>query len=271
MLKLEVTFGADKVVFVNTKTEKAEGFAYFNHVDGKSAATALRKEADGRPNITRAALSVLVEVLASDRLAGYKGQTPLTESLPKEFKQAMREAESSHLRPLFLELLPKAMADADKAKAADRYIAECWAGGVYAVVKGEVSKYFCQVGRLPCVYNADGTPDTGKLLSIDAIRKLIANAKADLPADEDETFKDKWVRAIVKLDAEFNQRTGESKPPADETKAAIRALKSMLATFEGVDREYAELRTRAGSNVGAMAQVAVKQASKPAVKESATA
>lgn len=270
MLKLEVTFGADKVVFVNTKTEKAEGFVYFNHVDGKTAASALRKEADGRPNISRAALSVLVEVLASARLDGYRGKTPLNESLPKEFKQAMREAESAHLRPLFLELLPKNMADADKAKAADRYITECWAGGVYAVVKGEVSKYFCQVGRLPCVYNADGTPDTGKLLSIDAIRKLITNAKADLPASEEDEYKDKWVGKIVRLGMEFNQRNGESKPDANETKAAIAHLKTMLATFEGIDREYAELRTRAGSNVGALAQQAVQQASKQAKQQPVT-
>lgn len=269
MLKLEVTFGVDKVLFVNTKTERAEGYAYFEHLEGKKAVADLRKEVDGRPNVSRAALSVLIEVLSSERLAGYRGQTPLNEGLPKEFKQAMREAESAHIRPLFLDLMPKSMEPADKAKAADKYLTECWAGGVYAVVKSEVSKYFCQVGRLPCVYNADGTPDTGKLLSLDAIRKLIQNAKADAPANENEpAFKSKWVNKIVTLSAEFNARNDEAHPASDEVKAAIRALKDMLTTFEGIDREYADLRTRAGTSVGALAKQAVAEAAKPAKQPS---
>lgn len=249
MSKLEVTFGADKVLFVNPKTEKAEGFVYYEHLDGKTAASQLRKEVDGRPNVSRAALSILIEVLQNDRLQGYKGKTPFNESSPKEFKQAMRETESAHLRPLFMEQLPKAMEQVEREKQADKYISELQGGGVYSNVKTEVCKYFTQAGKLPCVYDNKGHADVSKLLSVDAIKKLMANLKAEQPQEENSGYKDKWVKRIAALSAEFNDRNGEDKPTAEETTVAVNALKAMLATFEGISREYSELRTKAVATV----------------------
>lgn len=252
-MKLQVTFGADKVLFVNQKTEKAEGFSYFEHMAGKDAVAGLRKEVDGRPNVSRAALSILVEVLQHERLQGYKGKTPLTEGIPKEFKQAMREVESAHVRPLFIASFAKTMDDGEKAKQADKYISEMWAGGVYSNVKAAVIKYFTQVGKLPCAYNADGSPDTGKLLSGDAINRLIENAKADARGQQSENdnggIKDKYVRRLMAFMADFKERTSDDFPSADEVRQGLNAAKALLAEFEGMERHYAELRTRAGSSV----------------------
>lgn len=277
-MKLQVTFTDDKVVFLNTKTEKTEGFGYFDHIDAKTAVGQLRKEVDGRPNMTRAVLSLLVDVLQVERLQAYKGLTPLNEALPKEFKQAMREVESGFLRPLFIDMQVKTLSNEEKGKIADKYVSEAWAGGVYAKVKAEVSKYFCQVGKLPCVYNDDGTPDTDKLLSSDAINRLIANAKADAatPAS-DETIKDKHVRRLMAFMVEFKERKADDMPAIDEVKMALNAAKVLVTAYEKMQNKYAELRTRAGSSVNDKVKDAIGAASasaKPAkagtAKEAAT-
>ena len=260
MSKLQVTFENEKVVFLNVKTEKVEGFSYFEHIDGQSAARELRKEIDGRGKQTKAALSILIEVLQSTRLAGYQGKTELNSGLPKEFKQAMREAESSHTRPLWLSILPKSMPDDEKATTADRYQSELWAGGVYSNVKAVVSAYFCQVGRLPCMYNEDGTPDTDKLLSTDALKRLIANAKAELPKTGNDGYKNIVVRRIMAAADEFNSRDKTKKPDIVETKAAIAALETMLKAYRVIENEYAELRTKAGGSVSDIVKGTISKA-----------
>lgn len=271
MSKLQVTFGDDKVLFVNPKTEKAEGFPFIERMDGKVAAQALRREVDGRGNVTKAALSLLIEVLSNARLEGYRGATPPNENIAKEFKQAMREVESSHIRPLFMDTLPKTMADADKEKLSGKYMSELWSGGVYALVKAVSSQYFCQVGHLPCVYDEHGTPNHDKMLSLDAMKRLIVNHKEEQKATltgPEETYKDKYVRHIMKVAQEFNDRSEEANPSLPEVVSAIAALSSMLASFQGIQREYMELATKAASTVtditAAMDKTVSKAASTPA-------
>ena len=251
MDKITANYTESKILFVNEKSGKAEGFDYVEKCTEQDAIKALRKEADQRGSVTKAALSVLVAILSAERLQGYQGQNKPGEGLSKEFKEGLRDSEAAYLRPILLESFHKGMSQAEKDKAADRYISELRAGGVYALVKNYASKYFTIVGCLPCVYNTDGTPDTDRLLSVDIIKKLLSiHASENAPAESD-TLKNKHVRAIVKAATDFNTRTEEANPEANEVGAAIAALKSMLASFEGMAREYAEARTKAGTSIGA--------------------
>ena len=251
MAHVTTNYTDTKVLFIDEKSGKAEGFDYLERVTEQDAIKALRKEADQRGSVTKAALSVLVAVLSAERLSGYQGQSKPGEGLSKEFKEGLRDSEATYLRPILLDSFHKGMSQAEKDKAADRYISELRAGGVYALVKNYASKYFTIVGQLPCVYNADGTPDTDKLLSVDIIKKLLsihASENVEAPSD---TFKNKHVKAIVKCATDFNTRSEEANPDANEVGAALAALKSMIASFEGMARDYAEARTKAGSSVGA--------------------
>jgi len=236
MSKLEVSYSEDKIVFTDTKSAKAEGFAFVHPVDDATAAKELRKEVDSRVNVSRAALSLLVQIMQNSRLAGYKGASAINTALPKEFKAALRDVESAVIRPLFLANISGKLADTERDALADKYMTELRSGGVYPVVKNMVSQYFGYLGYLPCVYDKHGNPDVEKLLSCDAMKKLIANAKADAPVEK-AAFEDKFVNKIVTISQEWNNRTEQANPKLAEAMSALAALKSLVASFEGIVRE----------------------------------
>jgi hypothetical protein len=181
MSKLQVIFGQNAdggVVFVNDKG-KAETFNYEHPLEQDKALAALKSEVNGRHNVTRASLTMLVQMLARDRVSGYKGKGDLAASggIPSEAKSALRDAETEHFKPMFA-----------KVEQMDTFLAAMREGGPYAVAKGVALKYFYYMGKLPCAYNDDGTPDTNRLLPLNAMQKIMRNATPDT---DPKTYGDK--------------------------------------------------------------------------------
>lgn len=268
MSKFEVSYGDDKIVFTDIKAGKAEGFAFFKPMTDKDAVKELRKEVDGRSNISRAVLSLAVQFMQHTRLSAYAGKTEMQHAIPKEFKAALRDVESEFIRPMVLESLAKNQTDDEKALQADKYMSELRSGGVYPVVKNMVTQYFVYCGKLPCVYNSDGTPNTGKLLSMDAMKRLIALKRETLVPDT-SGYKDKYVGRIVALSEDFNKRNTEKNPAIDEVKSAIAALKAMLASYEGMAREIQGSTSGTASKVVAVAKAVIGKAQSAKKLESA--
>jgi hypothetical protein len=192
MSKLQVTFGtaADSgVVFVNPSNGKAETLAYEHPLEKNKALSALKNEVNARHNVSRAALSMLVNILALDRIGGYKGKGKLGEpgGIPNEAKSAFRDAETEWFKPLF-----------PKVELMDTFLAGLREGGPYAVAKGICLKYFFYMGKLPCAYNADGTPDTTRLLTGNAMMKIMRN---ETPDSNPKT----WGERIAELAESFKE------------------------------------------------------------------
>lgn len=181
MTKLQVLFGAKAdagVVFINDKG-KAETVAYEHPLEPDKALSALRSEINARHNVTRAALTMLVAILGRERVAGYMGKGKLGETggIPNEAKSALRDAEGEHFKPMF-----------DKVEKMDSFLVGLRDQGPYAVTKGVCLKYFYYMGKLPCAYNDDGTPDTSRLLAVSAMQKIMRNAE---PEHDPKTYGDK--------------------------------------------------------------------------------
>src|SRR5690606_10196928 len=132
-------------------------------MDSGDAVRALEKENAARESGSRAAVSLLAVMLDNARFDGYKGKTPLTDNIPKELKDAMREVEGEFMKPIFeKQHADKGQSVATIAKKWDEYIGALRAGSSYAVAKGKVLSYFAYCGKLPFAEN-------GKLLTVAAI------------------------------------------------------------------------------------------------------
>src|SRR3990167_8581563 len=97
----DISYAADAVTFVNTKTLKAEKIDLFEAFDDIEAIRVLDKEFKGRKNASNAAVSLLSKLLNNPRLDGYKGTCPINENIPAELKQAVRDLETKYFEPLF--------------------------------------------------------------------------------------------------------------------------------------------------------------------------
>jgi len=194
------------------------------------------------------ALSLLAEMLCDARFDFYKGATPINEKIPKEFNAALREKISEHMKPAFI--ADKLAKGAKPATAENQW--QVFAGGLntgsFSNAKTWASKFFCQLGKLPSLEN-------GKLLPLRAIIKMLENAK--LPSAEGEGIAGK----LVKIASDLESRT--EKTELGDYASAIAALKSMLATFEGLHRESLEALTLAIGNpdIMASAQAVIAKAS----------
>jgi hypothetical protein len=87
--------------------------------------------------------------------------------------------------------------------------------------------------------------DNGKLLPLRAIIKMLENAK--LPSEAGEGIAGK----LIKLASDLESRT--EKTELGDYASAIAALKSMLATYEGLYRESLERLTETIGNTDIMA------------------
>ena len=241
-MKLGVAKDADGLVFTREAKDgslKAEKELFIVPMDMEKATNVLRTEVTGRGECTRAALSALVLILQGDALGTYKGQGNINSEegakLPKDLKEGMRIAEATHFQGAYKD--PQKL---------HKFLSGLREAGIYATVKGVALKYFWFAGRLPCAYNDDGTPDTGKLLSVSAMQKLLQNM-VDPKGEEDKSLSFR----VGALFSEF-QETGK-----DMDKAALQVLLSRLSMFsQDVKEAINILNQQATENTALLPQVA---------------
>lgn len=257
-MKYAQLFTENALVMQDDKGNK-ETFAYVGAVADSNAIASLQTEVNGRGAVTAAALSLMVQILDHPRFDGYSGKVEIGAKMPKEFKAAIREQEEATLKPLFYAFYDAKhakqakLAEKDakheyhgaKAIAWDGFIGALREGGIYGNVKSYSMQYMGYFGKLPCVYD-DGQPDKSKLLATSAMMKMIANAKTDLVPKADEGIAGE-LKALAQRLADRNEKT-----TLGATADALLALRAMLATFEGLQREESEaaLATYEAKNVG---------------------
>jgi hypothetical protein len=221
----DVSFNEEKITFVNTKTAKAESIVLLDRVDDVEAIVAIAGEQKAAEKASVKAISLLCSIMDNPRLDGWKGITPINETIPKELKQAIRELETEHIKPIF----SKYHADKGATPAKIEQLWQAYAGflrqgGSYANAKSKVTAYFAHCGKLPVT-------DNGKLLPLAAIERLLQNAKESAPKNAPSGIAGK----LMKLAEEVENRN-ESTVIGDIA-SAIQSLRAMLATFEGLERE----------------------------------
>jgi len=237
MSKFTFSFNDNQVVITDAKNN-AEPLALLDQLDTLESMRAIGTEQNAAVKASVGALSLLAEMLTDARFDFYKGATPINEKIPKEFNAALREKISEHMKPAFI--ADKLAKGAKPATAENQW--QVFAGGLntgsFSNAKTWASKFFCQLGKLPSL-------DNGKLLPLRAIIKMIENAK--LPSEAGEGIAGK----LVKIASDIENRT--EKTELGDYASAIAALKSMLATFEGLHRESLEALTFAIGNPDIMA------------------
>ena len=232
---LEVSLSDSAITFVNPKTSKAESFAFVDVMADIDAIRVVNAEIKGRESVSQASVSLLSHLLDNPRLDEYKGKTPINGIVPKELKSAIRDLETEYMKPIFsAPLVEKGNKASTIEKMWQAFAQGLRDGGGYANAKSRVVSYFAVMGKLP-------TTDNGKQLTIAAIDKLLANEKAKLTPDADTGIAGK----LVSLSLDVDKRTENTK--MGDAATAIAALKSMLATYEGIHREALEKLTE---NIG---------------------
>jgi len=242
--KLQVSVAENRLVFQReTKDGKivnVDGdFAFLSPLDNDHALKTLKTEVSGRGNVTRAAISCLVQILNTPRTDGYKGQGNINSdtgaAMPKELKTAMRDAESAFFAPMF---------DAKQSKQFDTFLTGLREAGIYATCKGVALKYYYFAGKLPCLYVGD-LPQTDKLLSVSSMQKLLQNMVEDKPEADDSI-----AARIGTLFTEFTNTSSEF------TSDMLQALTARLGAFQQEVKEaqniLASQRTAIASNPALM-------------------
>ena len=248
MKTLSVSYAADRIVFTD---DKGQSEVIFTETPDTAdvAIRVLKKDIEARSPASRAALSVLLQVLNNPRLDGYRGKTPMNEKIPAVFKSALREAEDDYLKPKFFDAMKGN--DSQKQVAWDNFIKGVREPGSYANARSVAIKFFAQLGMLPCIYE-NGSPDMSRLLPVSAMLKLLANAKAQNPAETDGIVQD-IVKVETRVDNEHAMMT------LDEVEASIRAASALMLKLEALRFELNEQATEHAQNIMQTA-VAVAQA-----------
>jgi hypothetical protein len=249
---LNVSFSDDKITFVNPKTNKAIVETLGDNLVDNDAIRIVNNEIKHRSSVSNASVALLSRILDNPRLDGYKGQTPINETIPKELKQAIRDLETEYLKPLFVQpLVDKGNKPATIESLWQNFASGLRDGGGYANAKSRVVAYFAHCGKLP-THNK-------KLLTIASIDKLLANAKALETPKESEGIAGK----LVSLSIDIENRT--EKTDLGDYPTAISALKSMLNTYEGLYRESLETLTMLHQTNG-VATMANNAMQKPSIE-----
>ena len=235
MSKFDVSFSDDAVTFVNTRTNKAEKIALIEAMDDATSLRAIRSEQNAAISASAGAVSLLCRILDNPRLDEYRGMVLVSQSIPNELKAAIRELETEYIKPKFIQpLLDKGAKPATAEKQWQDYARGLKEGGSYAVAKGHITKMFAYTGNLP-MHN-------GKLLTVAAIKKLLDNL------EKPETEKTGIAGKLVALSLDVEKRASNDIDILGDFSTAISALKSMLATYEGLQREALEALTDAIGN-----------------------
>ena len=227
MSKFEVSYSDNAIVFVNTRTNKAEKLDLLETMDAHDAIRAIRSEQNAAVSASRAAVSLLCSILDNPRLDEYRGTCDVSAAVPAELKAAIRELETEYLKPIFVNpLLEKGAKPATAEKQWQDYAKGLKEGGSYAVAKGHVTKLFAYTGNLP--------KHGGKILTVAAIKKLIENI------EKPETANEGIAGKLVALSLELSNADADK---MGDFATAIAALKSMLGTYEACHREALETLT----------------------------
>ena len=255
------------IIFENVKAnskgvQERKEFALTDHVDPSQVLRILHREAKTAESASAGSVSLLVDILQStSALDGYKGTCQHHERVPSEFNQALRSMEERFLDKLFLDSdIPahKNMTEAQRMKAVQTELTGMRKGS-YSQARTHVANMFCKLGKLPVAPN-------GKLFTVAAITKMVDNA---LYASRGE--KDNSLSAKLAAHAKALRERGESFEIGDNP-TAIAALKEMLATYEGLEREASERLTALNAghmiDIANQASVAVSKASEVPSMES---
>lgn len=232
----EISYNDESVTFVNTKTNKAEKLELFDAMADIDAIRIVNGEIKARDNVSKASVSLLSHLLNNPRLDEYKGNIEINAIIPKELKNAIREIETEYLKPIFSEpLVSKGQTPATIENQWQKFVAGLREGGGYANAKSRVIKYFAHMGQLPLAAN-------GKCLTVAAIDKILSNELAKVAPNVNEGIAGK----LVKLSSDIANR--KETTDLGDFPTAIAALKSMLATYEGLYREQLENITQMHSD-----------------------
>lgn len=236
MSQFEVSVSASSIVFTNTRTGKADPLPFIDKMEESEAVGALEKENRARESGSRAAVSLLAVILDNPRFDAYKGATPIGESIPKELKAAMREAEGEFMKPLFMARHEgKGAKPATVAKLWDDFIGALREGSSYAVAKGKVLAYFAHLGKLPVCLDANGKE---RLLSVSAIDKLLLNAKSGAKKESGGI-----AQKLLELAEKIQNHDGDTWDVLGDTATGIAALEAMLSTYRMVHADQIEKLT----------------------------
>lgn len=249
-----IDFTENQVIIVDEKNI-ADKIALLDMASDVDAIRFIRKEQDAGKNASVGALTLLVHMLDHERFDAYKGQTPVGEKITPEFRGALRDIEIEYMKPIFVkDLTDKGNKPATIEKMWQEYSANLRTG-TYALCKSYVSKMFCHLGKLP-------KTDNGKLIPINVIKEMLNQVK------KAHTEKTGIAGKLVTISGDIEART--EKTDLGDYATAIAALKSMLATYEGLYREQAEQLTmlhQTNGDISAMASSVVAKASdKPSVE-----
>jgi hypothetical protein len=266
MSKFEVSFSSDSIVFLNKATNKGETLKMDDAMSDDDAIKAIRREQDAAVSASRGAVSLLVHIMDNPRLDSYRGTCPVSSKPPSELNAAIRDLEKEYLKPMFInpimdklgftltnESTPEEHARWNKqlSKAESdwqAYIKALNAGGSYAVARGHVAKLFAYTGNLPT--------RNGKLFTVAAIKKLLENLEK--PEQENTGITGK----LITLASQIDTHNGDNWDILGDVASGIAALRAMLATYEGVQREnvQAAMVTHKHKSVGDVTNKAIAAA-----------
>ena len=231
MAKFSVSFDDARVTIINDATNKVDGkFDLLEHVELSTAFRVLTAGRKADEKASDVAISMLADVMQSPILDEYKGKTPANEKVPSVFLSAIRDIENELFKPEFIKAHMARGATAGKADALwQDFRKNELTTGSYSNAKSFVCKLYAHVGQLPIAPN-------GKLLPLFAIRRMLDSWKSqqETAAADNEGISQR----LVALSLEIEQRTEKTK--IGNVHSAIAALKSLLATYEGLAREQTE-------------------------------
>ena len=246
MSKFTVSFNGENAIFVDAKNF-ADTVPLMDAMLPLDAIRAIDREQKAGVSASQGAISLLNEMLKSPRFDGYKGTCPSNVQVSKELKAAIREIETEYLKPIFSAPLAAKGNKSDTIEQQWQQYALGLRTGSYAQAKSVVTKYFAICGKLP-------ETDSGKLLPVRAIMKMLENVEKPQTVDEGIAGK------LVKLSSEMDKRS--EKLELGDYATAIAALKNMLATYEGLYTESLEKLTDTIGNtdLSAMSDAAITSA-----------
>jgi hypothetical protein len=227
IMSFEVLVSENKITFVDDKG-RAEGFELSDKMTDIDSVNSIKNEQKAARVASVGALSLLCNILKSPRIDGYKGTCPANEPVANELKAAIRELEIEHIKPVFCDgLIQRGMTAGTVEKHWQEYATGLKSGGSYANAKSAATQYFAICGKLP-------ETDSGKLISIAALKKLVQIEKDKVSPEAKKTVADK----LVDLKELVNNRT-EALEMGSPVVALI-ALNELRAVFEGLNREAVE-------------------------------
>lgn len=226
-----IIFESDKGIKTIEKLQKPITLA--------QALTCVNREYQGRESVAQSTVSMMVTLLQSPRLGSWAGKCDPLQSLPAEFKAAIRDLEVETYKPAFVAGLLKKGAKEETAEAQWQALAQDMRkGGSYAQAKGKIIAYFAYTGKLPCVY-VDGIAQTDRQYTVAAVEKLLQNIKAAAgPVKEDRSIAARLMKLAHECD-NFDEKT-EFISDDYGYASAIAACRQIMARFEGLQREAAE-------------------------------